>query len=107
MAAQHLGEALRQSRRGNGDMDVLTRALAGVVELLVARGQTADALALARWLATLAGTWEIQQRAAVLCSRLTAGLPADRAHAIQPYGQSVDLAATVQALLAQIDPTLA
>ncbi len=86
--------------RGFGDMNVLTRALAGVVELLAARQQTADAYELATHLAALPGTWEIKQRAAALRDRLAACLSADEALAAQRPGRAADLDTTVTRLLA-------
>ncbi len=101
-AAAHLHAGLLHGRRGFGDMNVLTRALAGIVDWLMARGEVEEALALAAQVAALPGAWETTRRSEALCRRLAAQLPAAVAASAQQRGQSADLDAAVDHWLAQL-----
>lgn len=104
LAAAHLREALAQSRRGNGDMNVLTRALSAAAGWLAAQGRIEEALALAAHVTTLPGTWETARRAEATCQQLAAGLPPDTAAAAQARGPAAGLDATADALMRLLSP---
>lgn len=101
-AAAHLHAGLVHSQRGFGDMNVLTRALAGVADWLVVQGCTEEALTLASQVAALPGAWETTRRSEALYQHLATQLPPTVAAAAQQRGQSADLDATVDHWLAQL-----